>query len=152
MPAPTKVVDTAAASRVFSTVKDAAQEVAEDVPELASKASKQVAVASKQLATQAERQLVAVRSIDQKQLLRALSAWANKAEQRVGETARFAQSRLSDGWTVVGVSLLLEFAVLALAIIPFAKELTIGPFEWWSRPWTPDTPWTIVSLSTTEVV
>lgn len=115
------------------------------MPEVASQAADQLSVVSKQVAATAEQQLVAIKEIDRDHLLRTLSTWANTAEQQVGDTVRLAQVKLSDGWTVLGVSIALEFALLFLATVPFAKQITIGPFEWWSRPWTPDTPWTVVS-------
>ena len=119
-------------------------EVAEDIPEVASNAADQLGAVTKQVAMTAEQQLVAVKNIDKRHLLRTVAVWAQKAEQQAGETARYAQSTASDGWTVVALSVGFELAMLFMASIPFAKEITIGPFEWWSHPWTPDTPWTIV--------
>lgn len=137
-------METAASSRIFNTVKEAAQEVVDDLPEVASNAADQLGAITKQVAVTAEQQLVAVKNIDRRHLLRTVAVWAQKAEEQAGETARYAQSTLSDGWNVVGLSVAIELGLLLLASVPFAKELTIGPFEWWSRPWTPDTPWTIV--------
>ena len=35
------------------------------------------------------------------------------------------------------------------ASVPYTKEVTIGPIEWWSHPWTAESPYTLVRFLAT---
>ena len=50
---------------------------------------------------------------------------------------------ISNAWIIIGVSLFAEMLFVAAASVPLATR-SLGPIEWITRPWTPNSPVTVV--------
>jgi len=125
-----------AAQSITDTVKSTIQDGVENLPATFHHAGQE-------LVHVAENQLELVKHLDRNQLLHAISRWSQGAERQLGRGARKAQSTLSDGWTVVIVTLLAELLFVFAASVPNTKQVKVGPLEWMLRPLTPDSAYTL---------
>lgn len=95
--------------------------------------------ASSQLANVTDRQLAIARRVEARHVSKTVAIWAHRAERQLGQTARKAQSvcmfvqtpiiaydyplqTLSNGWSLVILTLVLELLFVVAASIPLAKQ------------------------------
>ena len=153
----------ATVQKVLSKATKAMREQADSLPEKAQEASQQLVAAAK------EKQRELVERVDAVGASGLISDIAHEAERHVGSRARNIQAvrvcvltsmhasyrhdrsllqTVSNAWIISGVTLFAEMLFVAAASIPLATR-SLGPIEWITRPWTPNSPVTVVSALAT---
>lgn len=120
-----------------------AKETLQNAAEQAEQVPRRLKTVSNQLVSSANLQLAITKRLDNSQIIKAVTLWTQRAELQLGEGARKAQTTLSDGWVVILLTVAFELLFVLVASIPVNKEIIIGPFEWWSKSWIPDSLLTV---------